>query len=68
MAALAWISYQHPTNPVSKSDIRTLAVIQDADGKPWIPSQDRLENGCVIIVHGLWGRPEMAGGFSANLA
>lgn len=58
MAVLAWISYQHPTNPVSKSDIRTLAVIKDADGKPWIPSQERLENGCVIIVHGLWGRPE----------
>jgi hypothetical protein len=58
MAVLAWISYQHPMNPASKSDIRTFAVIQDADGKTWIPSQDRLKNGCVIIVHGLWGKPE----------
>jgi hypothetical protein len=58
IAVLAWISYQHPTNPASKSDIRTLAVIQNAEGKTWIPSQDRLENGCVIIVHGLWGGVE----------
>jgi len=58
VAVFAWLSYQHPGNPVSKSDIRTLAVIQNADGEKWIPSKERLENGCVFIVHGLWGGVE----------
>jgi hypothetical protein len=53
MVVLAWISYQHPPNPNSKSDIQKYGDLQNADGKKWIPSEDRLENGCVIIVHGL---------------
>ncbi len=52
---IAWISYQHPENPVSKSDIRSIAVILNADGKTWVPSPERLDNGCIFIVHGLWG-------------
>ncbi len=66
VAVLAWVSYQHPENPVSKSDIRTLAVIKDADGKTWIPSAERLENGCVFIVHGLWGGIENYKGDAAT--
>lgn len=58
VAVFAWLSYQHPGNPVSKSDIQTLGVIQNADGELWIPSKERLENGCVFIVHGLRGGVE----------
>jgi hypothetical protein len=56
MAVLVWLAYWNPA--VRKSEIRTLAVFQNADGEDWIPSQDRLENGCVIIVHGLRGGVE----------
>lgn len=53
MVVLGWISYQHPTNPNSKSDIENYGDLQSADGKKWIPSKEKLENGCVIIVHGV---------------
>ncbi len=54
-AALIWIFYFQPADLKSKNQLKVLAELKGSDGETWDPSEERAENGCVVIVHGLWG-------------
>ena len=54
-AALMWVAYHQPSDASARDQLRPLARLMNAEGKDWVPNQDCLKHGCVVIVHGMLG-------------
>lgn len=52
-ATLGWLSYSAPSDPEARSRLRAEGALVDHTGKPWIPDPDLVQNGTIIIAHGL---------------
>jgi hypothetical protein len=54
-AALMWVAYHQPSDASARSQLGPLARLMNVEGGDWVPDQERLKYGCVIIVHGMRG-------------
>jgi pimeloyl-ACP methyl ester carboxylesterase len=53
-----WVAYHQPSDQATRDELKPLARLVDINGKEWIPDVDKLQHGCVVIVHGLYGDVE----------
>lgn len=54
-AVLMWLAYHQPSDFTERDQLRSLARLADANDHDWSPKSEKLEHGCVFIVHGLYG-------------
>ena len=57
-AIVMWLNYYNPSDVTA--DARRFAELKKRvviDWRPWNPTAERARNGCVILVHGLYGGP-----------
>lgn len=52
-ATLGWLSYSAPSDPEARSKLRAEGALINETGSPWIPDPELVQNGTIIIAHGL---------------
>ncbi|MEY2499626.1 MAG: hypothetical protein QOD12_3182 [Verrucomicrobiota bacterium] len=56
VAILAWIIYNQPSTDARRNQLGPLAHLRNRTLGDWRPREEGTNNGCVILVHGLYGK------------